>query len=118
MALKPSLDGPVMFWVATALAAVCLALVIFNSTFVVMNESLRGDVSQRQQNINLYVQLSRQNQELVNMLGTAVLKNNNAAMREILTKNNISVIVGPPNGGGAAPTAQPEGSPTNPPLKK
>ena len=116
MKFKTELQGAAMFWTATAIAAICLVLVIINSTLVVANASLRGEVSLRQQSINQSIQLSRLNQELVNALAATVLRSNNAAIRDVLAKNNIIVPVSQPAAG--TPAESPAPAPANPPLKK
>ena len=49
----------VLAWVATALAAVSLALVIVNGTMFTANQSAQAEVNSRQQFINQSVQIAR-----------------------------------------------------------
>lgn len=99
------------FWVTTAVAGLALLLVVINSTLIVTNQSNQAEVNGRQQFINQSIQLSRQSQELVNMLATAAVRNNNTAIRDVLVKNNINLPAA------STPAAEPA-APANPPLKK
>jgi hypothetical protein len=111
------LDRSILFWLSTILASLCLVLVVANSVLILSNQSVRAEVDQRQQFLNQSIQLSRLNQELVNALAAAVLKNNNTAIRDLLASNGITVLVNEAPAG-AAPPAGGTPPPGNIPLKK
>jgi len=122
------------FVIATALASLALLMVLVNSWLVLANQSIRSEVEVRQQYINQSIQLSRVNQELINALAGAVARNNNAAIRDLLAQNGITVNVtqqapspapqpqvpapAPAPAPGARPNPAPEPPPANPPLRK
>ena len=122
-----------VFLIGTILASLALLMVLVNSWLVLSNQSIRSDVGVRQQYINESIQFSRVNQELINALANAVARNNNAAIRELLAQNGITVTVTqqgqPPaqqpqsSAPAPAPTPAPApgarpGSALEPPLKK
>jgi len=100
------------FWAATGLASLAVVLVVVGTVLGLTNQSIRVEVNNRQVYINQSVQLSRLNQELVNELGAAALKNNQA-IRDLLKENGITVVQ-PTSESGAAPA----GSGAAVPLKK
>jgi len=102
------------FWTATALASLAVLLVIADGWLVTSNESIRAEVTGRQQYINQSVQLSRLNQELVNDLGALAAKNN-TAIRQLLAESGITVV-GQAPAPAAGQTAPANSAPI--PLKK
>jgi hypothetical protein len=103
----PSSNRNWIFWVATGLAGLTLVLVIANTTFAIFDQSLRTEVTQRQQFIEQSVQLARLEQELINALGAAALRND-TAIRDMLAANGITVTANPaPATGSAATPGQP-----------
>jgi len=128
-----------VFVASTALASLSLLMVLVNSWLILSNQSIRSDVGVRQQYINESIQLSRVNQELISALANAVGRNNNAAIRDLLAQNGITVTVtqqgqpqaapqapaqapapapAPAPAAGARPGAAPEAPPDKPPLRK
>jgi hypothetical protein len=99
------------FWAATALASLAVLLVIIDGWLVTSNVTIRADVTIRQQFINESVQLSRLNQELVNDLGGFALRNNNAAIKQLLLESGITVVGQAPAPGQAAPAAAGQATP-------
>lgn len=100
------------FWAATALSSLAVVLVVVGAVLGSSNRSIRAEVSGRQTYINQSVQLSRLNQDLVNELGAAALKNNQA-IRDILRENGVTVVQ-PTTDAAPAPAAPA----TTAPLKK
>jgi hypothetical protein len=113
----------IRFWAATALASLAVLLVIMDGWLVTSNAGIRGEVNARQQFINQSVQLSQVFRELLNDLGGFAIRNNNAAIRQLLAESGFTVV-GPQAQGQPAPgaTGQVAPAPANPatpvPLKK
>jgi hypothetical protein len=123
------------FLISTLLASIALLLVLVNSWLVLANQSIRAEVSGRQQRINQALQWSRVNQELINALAAAAVRNNNTAIRDLLAQNGITYSVTPqaqqppasaptpaptpaPAPAPASGARPPEPPPDKPPLKK
>lgn len=81
---------------STVLAVVSLVLVVVNGILFLGNQTIRAEVGGRQQYINQTTQVAQLNQELINALATASVKNKNNALRDILTANGITVTVTQP----------------------
>jgi hypothetical protein len=121
MAFRPDLQSAGAFWAATGLAGLSLGLVIVNGILTLSNESVRTEVNQRQLNINEWIQEARQNQDLINMLAVAAVRNNNSAARDLLARNGINIVVNqaaPEAPATPAPAATAPPAPVNPPLRK
>jgi hypothetical protein len=86
--------------VSTVLAVLALVLLVVNGFLVLGNQTIRTEVAGRQQYINQTTQIAQLNQELINALATASVKNKNTALRDILTANGITVTVTQPPAGG------------------
>jgi hypothetical protein len=119
------------FLISTILASIALLLVLVNSWLILANQSIRAEVSGRQQRINQALQWSRVNQELINALAAAAVRNNNTAIRDLLAQNGITYSVTPqaqqppasaptpaPAPAPASGARPPEPPPDKPPLKK
>ncbi len=89
------------FWAATVLAGLCLVLVVVNGVLARGNLSARQEVNQRQLRINEWIQESRQNQDLIQMLALASARNNDSAIRDLLARNGISFSVNQPAAAGS-----------------
>jgi len=114
------------FKAATGLAVLAVVLVFIDGWLFLSNGSIRGDVIARQQYLNQSVQLSRLNQDLVNTLGSAALRGNQA-IRELLAASGITIMQAPqptpapaatstpaPASGAAQPSAPAAAGPTTP----
>jgi hypothetical protein len=121
MRARLHLEGAAAFWTATGLAALSLVLVIVNGILFQSNEAVRSDVNQRQLDINKWFQEARQNQDLLQMLAVAAVRNNNAAARALLARNGYNIVVNQPAADGSAapaPATNAPAPPANPPLRK
>jgi len=70
--------------------------VVVNGFLFLGNQTIRTEVGARQQYINQTTQVAQLNQELINALAAASVKNKNNALRDILTANGITVTVTQP----------------------
>jgi hypothetical protein len=94
--MNPNTPQRGLWWTATGLAAISVILVIFNVIMVMGNQTRQAEVAQRQQFINQSVQLGRLNQNLVNLLAQAAVKNGDAEIQQMLTANGITVSANAP----------------------
>lgn len=103
----------VQFWIATAVALVSLLLLTVNFTLLRGNRALQKEVASRQQFVQQSVQLEALYREIVRALAELAARNNDEAVRAMLTKHGITYSVNAP-APAAAPPAQ---SPPAPPRK-
>jgi len=87
-----------------------MILVCINFVIASGNRSLQIQINTRQQFINQSIQLSQFHKELVTALGTAAVKNNNEAIRQILADVGITVSA-TDKSAGTAPAATPPALP-------
>src|SRR5690242_17136941 len=79
-------------------AAVPLVLAGVDFVLAERNQSLRHDVDMRQQVINQNPHLRTVNQQLIRLIATAVVKNRDDKLRELLSRNGITInITAPPS---------------------
>ena len=79
------------------LAAVPLVAVIGDFVLARGNHSLRADVDQRQHLINQGAQLGHVNQALIRQIAMAAVKDRDTKLRELLSRNGITINVAPPS---------------------
>jgi len=89
----PSDREPLLYRVTMLLGVVSLILVVINSVLLLGNQHRQNKVNRRQEFINQSVRLSRLNQELVNALAQAAVKNKDNAIRKLLAENGIKISV-------------------------
>jgi hypothetical protein len=93
MSLRSS-DGP-LAWVATALAAIALVLVIVNSALFVSNQGAQTDITSRQQFINQSVQLAKVQETFGRDLATVAARGDDK-VHELLNQLGITYTVSQP----------------------
>jgi hypothetical protein len=76
--------------ILTALAALVLLLVLVNILMSLGNQSLRAEVSERQQFITQSIQLESLHREIVTVLATVALKNKDDQLKNLLASQGIS----------------------------
>jgi hypothetical protein len=86
----------------TILAALILVLVVVAVLLGFANQSLRLEVSERQQFIAQSMQLEGLHREIITTLATVALKTNDQKLKDLLASQGISF------GGEAAPAAKPK----------
>lgn len=82
------------YWLATALAAACLALMAANVALGYSNQSARGDVGQRQQYVQQSVQLEGLYREIIRALAELAARNNDGDVKAMLQRHGISFNAG------------------------
>jgi len=92
------------YWLLTAIAALSLLLVIIDITLVNRNQGLRAEVESRAQYVQQSIQLQVLYQDMVKALADLAVRNKDDQLRELLTKEGISITVTPP------PATAPAGS--------
>ena len=85
----------------TGLAALMLVLVLVNILLGFGNQSLRAEVSERQQFITQSLQLEGLHREIVTVLATVVLKTKDEPLKSLLASQGINLEPTPPQPGGA-----------------
>jgi hypothetical protein len=81
------------------LAALMLVLVLANILMSLGNQSLRGEVNERQQFIAQSIQLEGLHREIVAALATVALKTKDDQLKSLLTSQGISFSTAPEQGG-------------------
>lgn len=95
------------YWLSTALAAACLALMAANIALGYGNQSTRGDVGQRQQYVQQSEQLEGLYREIIRALAELAARNNDGDVKAMLQRHGISF-----NTGAAPAAAAPAATPT------
>jgi hypothetical protein len=75
--------------ILTALAALVLLLVVVNILLSLGNQSLRAEVSERQQFITQSIQLESLHREIVTVLATVALKSKDDQLKNLLAAQGI-----------------------------
>jgi hypothetical protein len=75
--------------ILTVLAALVLLLVVVNILLSLGNQSLRAEVSERQQFITQSIQLESLHREIVTVLATVALKNKDDPLKSLLASQGI-----------------------------
>jgi hypothetical protein len=82
----------------TLLVIVAAAPLVFTVVDFVLargNHSLRAEVDRRQHLINQGAQLAHVNQALIRQIAVAAVKNRDSKLRELLSRNGITVNIAP-----------------------
>ena len=87
--------------ILTALGILLLVLVLVNILLSLGNQSLRGEVNERQQVLTQSIQLEGLHREIVTVLATVALKTNNDPLKSLLASQGINLGQPPPPAGGA-----------------
>lgn len=87
--------------VLTGLAVLLLLLVLVNILISLGNQSLRAEVSERQQFLAQSMQLEGLHREIITVLATVALKTNNEQLKGLLASQGINLGQSPPPAAGA-----------------
>jgi hypothetical protein len=87
--------------VLTALAVLMIVLVLVNILMSLGNQSLRAEVSERQQFLTQSIQLEGLHREIITVLATVALKTNNDQLKSLLASQGINFGQPPPPAGSA-----------------
>ena len=87
--------------ILTALGIFLLVLVLVNILLSLGNQSLRGEVNERQQVLTQSIQLEGLHREIVTVLATVALKTNNDPLKSLLASQGINLGQPPPPAGSA-----------------
>jgi hypothetical protein len=90
------------FWILTVLAAVSLLLAVTNMVLFGQNRQAQAEVNSRAQYIQQSAQLEPLYREIVKALADLSVRSNDGQLRELLTKQGITVSASPPPPAGAA----------------
>lgn len=82
------------------LAAAPLVLTTADFVLAQGNQSLRADLSRRQHQITESVQIARVNQVLIRQIAMAAVKSKDGKLRDLLSRNGITIRINPPSPAG------------------
>jgi hypothetical protein len=99
------------FWVLAVIATVGLLLVLANIRFVLANREHQANVNARAQYIQQTVQLQGLYQEIVKAIADLAVRNKDEQLRDLLSRNGMSISVTPAAGAAAQAPAAPKGKP-------
>jgi hypothetical protein len=104
-------------WILVSLSGITLVLVIVDLFLGQNIRSIQADVNQRQQFINQSIRLNQINQELIRLIGQAVISDGDNKLRDVLARNGITVnsTAAPPSSTAAKPASP---APANSPTKE
>lgn len=95
--------GKLQYWIACAITALCLLLVVLDIALVRGNVSLRGSVDRRGQYIQQTRQLQVLYQDMVKALADLSVQNKDDTLRDLLHQEGITVTANPAAQSPAAP---------------
>lgn len=93
---------------ATIAASLALITSVAAIGFLISNQSLRREVSERQQTINQALALSQINSRLINSLATVAARDNDDRIRGVLAQQGITFQVNAPEAANATPQRSPQ----------
>lgn len=98
-------ERPGLNWLLVAAAALPLLLTIVDFALVEGNRTLQAEVNRRQRAINEGSQLVRTNGSLVRHIALAAVQTHDDKLRELLSRNGITINVAPKPATSAAPNS-------------
>ncbi|HVN43606.1 MAG TPA: hypothetical protein VMT66_00010 [Steroidobacteraceae bacterium] len=89
------------YWILMAVTAASLLLVVLDARLVMSNRVLRTEVDSRGKYIQQSIQLQGLYQEVIKALADLAVRNKDDELRDLLSRQGISVTVTPPAPSGA-----------------
>ena len=77
--------------VLTILSFLLLLLVVVNIFVSLGNQSIQGELGERQQAISQTIQLETLNRQLINVLASLALKTNDEALKKVLAAGGVNL---------------------------
>jgi len=93
------------YWILTVLAALGALLAVVNMAMYGQNRKIQAELNARAQYIQQGAQVEQLYRDLVKVIADLSVRNNDAELREILTKQGIPVSANPPAASAAPPSA-------------
>ena len=81
----------IAYWVSIICSIGALAFLVLNAALIISDRHLQQTIAMRQTAINQGVALSQANKGLTEALADAAVKNNDTAIRELLTSQGITI---------------------------
>ena len=81
----------ILYWVTTVSSGLALILLITNLTMISGNQSIQGDITQKQTVINTAQTVASLNKQLSEALYAEALKNNDQKITELLTSQGFTL---------------------------
>ena len=94
------------FWILSGLASLCVVLVLANIVLFVQNRQMQADINQRAQYIQRTAQLEPLYRDIVKALADLSVRNNDPQLRDVLSKQGITISTNPTPAVPAAPAAE------------
>jgi hypothetical protein len=85
------MDDKASYWASVGLSAVALLVLVTNVALVSSNRNLQFEVNQRQVALNNANSLSQLNTSLVQALAETSIKNDDKAIRDLLSSQGITI---------------------------
>ena len=85
----------------TILASLAFLLVVVNIIFALGNQTLQGEVSERQQFISQSIQLEALNRQVINVLAAMAVKTNDEQLKNLLASSGVNLGTNPEPAGGS-----------------
>ena len=79
----------------TSWSALILVLVIVNILITLGNQSIQGEMAERQQEIAQTIQLETLNRQLVTVLANMAIKSNDEQLKKLLAETGINLDAAP-----------------------
>jgi hypothetical protein len=93
------------YWILTAIAAASLLLMLVDVELVRSNQTLRTEVDSRAKYIQQSIQLQGLYQDVIKALADLSVRNKDDELRDLLSRQGISVTVTPPASVPATPNS-------------
>jgi hypothetical protein len=94
------------FWILTVLAVAAVVLAIVNMVMFTQNRAAQAEVGSRAQYIQGAAQVEPLYREMVKALADLAVRNNDTQLRDMLTKQGITLTAAPPAAPAPAPAPE------------
>jgi hypothetical protein len=85
------MDDKITYWASVTFGAASLLLLVLTVSFINSNRALQEETTQRQITINRATTLAQVDQNIVQALAAAAIKNGNNAARDLLAAQGITI---------------------------
>jgi hypothetical protein len=99
------------FWLIAVVAVTGFVLVLVNIGLVLSNRDRQASINTRAQYVQQSVQLQGLYQEIIKALADLAVRNKDDQLRELLSRNGMTISVTPSGGTAASPAAPARGKP-------
>jgi len=93
------------YWILTALAGIAAMLAVVNMAMYGQNRQVQTELNARAQYIQQSAQLEQLYRDLVKAIADLSVRNNDPSLRDVLTKQGITISTNPAPAAAAPPSA-------------